>query len=152
MFMIKAYNFSNSRVNNFRFLTGNNQGYKLVAMNMADRIKQRMQELDIKQDDLAKQAGLTQPAIFKLLSGKTRRTTRLTEIAKALGVRPEWLVEGIEPKFPAIEANDQEFLAAYHTLPSQEQAAVRTLVFRGRLAQTQAQTQAQAPSLERRTG
>lgn len=81
MFMIKAYNFSNSRVNNFRFLTGNNQGYKLVAMNMADRIKQRMQELDIKQDDLAKQAGLTQPAIFKLLSGKTRRTTRLTEIA-----------------------------------------------------------------------
>ena len=64
---------------------------------MVDRVKQRMQELDIKQDELAKAAELTQPAIFKLLAGKTKRTTRLAEIAKALGVRPQWLATGEGP-------------------------------------------------------
>ncbi len=95
--MPKLYNFSNQYVNNFKFLTCDNQGYKLVFMNMADRIKQRMLELDIKQEELGKAAGLTQPAIFKLLSGKTQRTTRLAEIAKALKVRPEWLATGEGP-------------------------------------------------------
>ena len=69
-------------------------GYRFINMNIADRIKQRMRELDVTQDDLARQVQLTQPAIFKLLSGKTQRTTRLAEIAKALKVRPEWLASG----------------------------------------------------------
>ena len=95
--MPESYNSSNQSVNNFKFLTNDNQGYKLVFMNMADRIKQRMQKLGITQDELAKQAELTQPAIFKLLAGKTQRTTRLAEIAKALEVRPQWLATGEGP-------------------------------------------------------
>ena len=83
--MPESYNSSNQSVNNFKFLTNDNQGYKLVFMNMADRIKQRMQKLGITQDELAKQAELTQPAIFKLLAGKT------------LEVRPQWLATGEGP-------------------------------------------------------
>ena len=106
-------------------------------MNMADRIKQRMQELDINQDDLAQSVGLTQPAIYKLLSGKTKRTTRLTEIARKLGVRSEWLVEGSEPKYPGVDTVDQAFICAYNTLPPEQKHAIRTLVFSGRQMQSQ---------------
>ncbi len=67
-------------------------------MGIADRIKQRMDEIEgMSQEVLAKKVGLTQPAIFKLLSGKTKRTTRFAEIAAALGVRPEWLATGQGP-------------------------------------------------------
>lgn len=99
-------------------------------MNMADRIKQRMQEIGMTQDQLATAASLTQPAIFKLLAGKTKRTTRLAEISRALGVRPEWLATGIGRKEPAANENDQIFLAAYHALPEDEKEAINVLVFR----------------------
>lgn len=132
MVMAKSYNFSNLQVNNFRFLTYDNQGYKLVFMNMADRIKQRMLELDIKQEDLGKAVGLTQPAIFKLLSGKTKRTTRLTEIAKALKVSPEWLVEGTEPMLPGATDNDQdiaEMVTLLKSLPISQRQSLKSLDF-----------------------
>lgn len=118
---------------------------------MAERIKQRMQEIGMTQDQLATAASLTQPAIFKLLSGKTKRTTRLAEIARALGVRPEWLVTGTGKKEPTGDADDQAFLAAYHPLPETEQEAVRTLVFRGRpLTSDQGQGQNSIAANERR--
>lgn len=99
-------------------------------MNIAQRIQQRMDEIGMTQDQLATRIGLTQPAVFKLLSGRTRRTTRLIEIAWALGVRPEWLSDGIEPKEPFLGKEDQAFISEYLVLPPEEKEALRVLVRR----------------------
>lgn len=59
---------------------------------MADRIKQRMDQIGLTQEDLARGAGLTQPAIWKLLAGKTKRSTRLAEIAETLQLTMNQLI------------------------------------------------------------
>lgn len=96
MVMGHDYNFSNSPVNDFSILTCNNQGYKFLGMTMADRIKRRMEQIGITQDQLARGAGVTQPAIWKLLTGKTKRSTRLAEIAATLQLTVDQLI-GKEP-------------------------------------------------------
>ncbi|MCP5197688.1 MAG: helix-turn-helix transcriptional regulator [Gammaproteobacteria bacterium] len=94
-------------------------------MDMADRIRQRMDEMGISQDALARQAGLTQPAIFKLLAGKSRRTTRLAEIAKTLKVRPEWLVTGEGPMLSdEVTADDLAIVHEIHTMFSDEEKPI----------------------------
>lgn len=67
-------------------------------MSIGERAKQRMDEIGMSQEALARAVGISQPAIFKLLAGKTLRSTRLAEIAAALGVRPQWLANGELPK------------------------------------------------------
>lgn len=115
-------------------------------MNMVDRIKQRMQDLEINQDDLAQATGLTQPAIHKLLAGITKRTTRLPELISALKTTKDWLVDGIGPKDAVVNPQNQEFYRAFESMPKEEQEAIRVLVMRRCFqAQDQAQAQAQAP-------
>ncbi|HBE9078599.1 TPA: helix-turn-helix transcriptional regulator [Serratia fonticola] len=46
---------------------------------------------------LAEMVGVSQPSIWKLVSGKTNSSRKLVEIARALKVRPEWLARGEEP-------------------------------------------------------
>lgn len=46
------------------------------------------------QESLAKAVGVSQTAIYKMLSGDTTRTRFINEIARALNVRPEWLLQG----------------------------------------------------------
>ncbi len=132
--MHEEYNFSNGCVNNFRFLTLDNVSYKVERMTvtMAERIKERMGEIGISQEALAKAAGLTQPAIFKLLSGKTRRTTRLPEISSVLGVLPNWLATGQGPKFDSITPDEREWLEEYRAMDQEEREAYRLLMKRRR--------------------
>lgn len=61
---------------------------------IADRILQRMTDLDLTQDALAKLAGVSQTAIHKLITGKSQRTRYLVQIARALQCDPEWLAAG----------------------------------------------------------
>ncbi|HEX5464439.1 MAG TPA: S24 family peptidase [Burkholderiales bacterium] len=63
-------------------------------MTMADRIKRRMGELRLTQDDLAKALRVSQPAIHKLMSGKTLKTKNIIQLAKTLQVSPDWLENG----------------------------------------------------------
>ncbi|CNK74165.1 repressor protein CI [Yersinia enterocolitica] len=64
---------------------------------IAERINLAMNELGLTQGSLAKLAGVTQPTIWKLTSGKTQSTGKILEISRALGVHPEWLASGIGP-------------------------------------------------------
>jgi transcriptional regulator with XRE-family HTH domain len=80
-------------VNNQSHSTDNNRSYRLVVMALSDRIKERMQSLNLTQDELAQRVGISQTAIHKLLSGKSQRTRYLNELANALGCAPEWLAE-----------------------------------------------------------
>lgn len=60
----------------------------------ADRLKEAMHISGLSQDQLAKLVGVSQPAIQKMVAGRTQGSRKLVEIASALGVRPEWLSSG----------------------------------------------------------
>ncbi|TKV09263.1 helix-turn-helix transcriptional regulator [Citrobacter sp. wls619] len=61
----------------------------------SDRLKDSMQKAGLTQSQLAEAVGVSQGAIQKLVSGKAKSTTKLVQIANVLGVRPEWLSEGV---------------------------------------------------------
>lgn len=66
-------------------------------MTFKSRLKKAMEEGGFTQASLAKESGLAQSMIWKLVSGKASGTSKLVPISKALGVRPEWLGEGTGP-------------------------------------------------------
>lgn len=63
-------------------------------MEMKDRIKQRTKELNLSQAALAEAVGISQVAIHNLASGKTTKTSKLLQLAKALQCNPDWLENG----------------------------------------------------------
>ncbi|MBY6104880.1 helix-turn-helix transcriptional regulator [Ferrimonas balearica] len=62
-------------------------------MAIANRLRDRRLELGLTQTELADIAGTTQQSIQSIESGNIRRPRNLIEIAKALGVSPEWLAQ-----------------------------------------------------------
>ncbi|WMV70892.1 helix-turn-helix domain-containing protein [Xenorhabdus griffiniae] len=66
-----------------------------------------MHEGGFSQGALAKAVGMAQSSVWKLTSGTATRTTRLVDIARVLGVRPEWLSDGKGP-MKAEESNEPE--------------------------------------------
>ncbi|MEQ9888870.1 helix-turn-helix transcriptional regulator [Pectobacterium zantedeschiae] len=60
----------------------------------AERLTAAMAASGYSQERLAAAVGLTQPAIQKMVSGKTLRSSKSVEMAQVLRVRPEWLVSG----------------------------------------------------------
>jgi SOS-response transcriptional repressor LexA len=75
--------------------TRNKPSYIVGFMgNLADRLNQRMSDLDMVQEQLAKAAGVSQVTIHNLSTGKSRKSRYLREIATALGVTVDWLELG----------------------------------------------------------
>ncbi|EAC0927890.1 helix-turn-helix transcriptional regulator [Salmonella enterica] len=64
---------------------------------LADRLNYAMHEMGMSQGQLAKAAGMAQPTIWRITSGNARGTTKIVELANALGVRSEWLSNGTGP-------------------------------------------------------
>lgn len=60
----------------------------------SDRLQKAMVDAGLTQAELAMKVGVSQPAIWRLVAGKTNTTRKLVEIANALGVSPEWLSTG----------------------------------------------------------
>lgn len=61
---------------------------------LADRLKLAMDISGMSQGALAKASGVAQPTIWRLSSGNARGSTKIVQIANALGVRVEWLSSG----------------------------------------------------------
>lgn len=83
-----------------RVLTINTLAYKLNPMKnetLADRLTKAMNDSGMTQGALAKASGVAQPTIWRLTSGNARGSTKIVEIANALGVRVEWLSTGEGP-------------------------------------------------------
>lgn len=73
-----------------------NLGYKFTSMSKLGKIlENELQRQGITQDQLAQAIGATQPAIAKIVSGKTQKSRFLTDIAEYLGVSTNYL-KGIE--------------------------------------------------------
>jgi len=74
---------------------------------LSQNVRLKMKSLGLTQADLAEKAGVAQPTIHRLLSGKIATTTKLVELAQALQCDVEWLLTGesealsnIEPATP----------------------------------------------------
>ena len=67
------------------------------------------------QEDLAKAASIKQPSLSALETGGTKDVTGtvLLALAKALKVRPEWLLNDSGPMEPDIKGDELQMLAAY---------------------------------------
>ncbi|EOU3097406.1 TPA: helix-turn-helix transcriptional regulator [Yersinia enterocolitica] len=63
----------------------------------SERLVKAMDSAGMSQAMLATAVGLSQPSIWKLVSGQTHTSRKLIEISHALGVRPEWLSQGVGP-------------------------------------------------------
>ncbi|MBL3522835.1 helix-turn-helix transcriptional regulator [Serratia plymuthica] len=64
-----------------------------MKMTLAQRMKVAMSAANVTQSALADKVRVSQAAIQKIASGKAKSSTKIVEIAAALGVRPEWLGE-----------------------------------------------------------
>ncbi|MCP3899548.1 MAG: helix-turn-helix transcriptional regulator [Desulfobacteraceae bacterium] len=58
-------------------------------------LNNRMSTLDIDQEELGKKVGLSQPAIHKILSGKTKKPRSLAQIANVLNIPLDVIFESI---------------------------------------------------------
>ena len=65
-----------------------------TVMTIAERTKLARERIGLKQDELAKKAGVSQGTIANIESGFRKRPRNILSIAKALGVDPSWLESG----------------------------------------------------------
>jgi len=70
-------------------------------MELNERVSTARVHAQLTQAQLAKAAGVSQQAIQKLESGKSKDSKKIAQIAIACGVRPEWLTTGDEPMVAA---------------------------------------------------
>lgn len=83
-------------------------------MTLAIRLKKAMDIRQISQGKLAKQSGIAQSMIWKLVNGKADGTTKMVQLARALQVNPDWLqngtgdmeLEGPEKELEPLEYNN----------------------------------------------
>jgi transcriptional regulator with XRE-family HTH domain len=72
---------------------------------LAQRIRQRLSDLDMSQRELADRCTVSAPAVNDWVTGKTQglKASTLLKAAKALGVSPQWLESGVGVKSPRDE-------------------------------------------------
>lgn len=63
-------------------------------MKFSERLAHAMKLAGYTQGSLAEAVGMAQSSIWKLVSGEAKGSRRIVDIAKVLGVRPEWLTDG----------------------------------------------------------
>ena len=71
-------------------------------MTLGTRIREARDDAGMNQADLAYKIGIKKQSISSLEKGDTRETGKLYRIAKVLGVEPEWLDTGNDPKNPVV--------------------------------------------------
>lgn len=71
------------------------------------RLRERMDEMDLSQEELASAVDATQGAISQILTGLTRNSRLLPKIAAALAVNLDWLVGVTDDKIDMFDAEHQ---------------------------------------------
>lgn len=82
--------------------------------NLADRLKIARLHAGLSQGELARKAGVKQPVISQLETGKNAGSTYVVSIAEACGISAEWLVNGrggMLPETSGFDANVEPALA-----------------------------------------
>ena len=81
--------------------------------NLGQRIKVERERLGLTQEELGRKCGMSDKGISDIERGRTRATTRVVSIAKALKVTPTWLETGRGPKDPPHSTTDPAYIAAH---------------------------------------
>lgn len=89
--MESDYHYHCIEVNHHHCFTANNYGCTLPDMTLAERLLKARAYAKLRQDQLAKQSGVSQQAISRLETGVQKSSTDIVQLAVACGVRPEWL-------------------------------------------------------------
>lgn len=83
-----------------------------------------MQLKGISQGALSKATGIAQPTIWRLVNGKAKGSTKINEIARSLGVSPDWLSDGIgehdssaERSYPSVDRSNTMSLGKVTSFP-----------------------------------
>jgi transcriptional regulator with XRE-family HTH domain len=71
-----------------------------MALTLSERIRDRLNELEMTAAELARQVGIKPPSVFLWLDGTTKsiKGQNLLRAAAALKVTPDWLATGKGPK------------------------------------------------------
>lgn len=113
-------------------------------MNLAERLGRAAEIGKVSQKELARIAGISEGAVSKLFSGKSReiKAAHLFPIAKRCHVDPEWLATGrgqtqvggvrdkrgtYDPK-AEFEPKHIDLLRMYKRLPKEARAPIRTMI------------------------
>lgn len=93
------------------------------------RLRKRRRDLGWTQTELADKVGTSQAVIQKIENGKSLRPRILEELAAALGVKPAWLMFGVEE---AGELSDDaiELARAWARLKEPHRTAMREAILR----------------------
>ncbi|MGE4324201.1 MAG: helix-turn-helix domain-containing protein, partial [Sphingobium sp.] len=71
-----------------------------MAEILGARLESLIRERKTSQSAIARQVGVSQPSIGRLISGETRQTGKLLEIAQALKTSPAYLTGGTDDPTP----------------------------------------------------
>lgn len=74
----------------------------------AIRLRDRMREIGVTQDDLADSVGATQSAISQILTGKTTNSRYLPKLASALAVNLNWLLGVTDEKIDMFDSSGDQ--------------------------------------------
>lgn len=83
------------------------------------RLLSCMKAAGISQSELARRTGLSQPSIGRLITGETKETGKLIEIAQALGTTPQYLTGADAPPPSTVESARRGF-AGFESAPRRE--------------------------------
>lgn len=100
---------------------------------IADRLKARMEACELSQAALAREVGVSQQSIGRLVSGEALGSRYLHKIATALHTTPAYLTgetDDPDSELPdeSLTADEREILEAFRRLTSKDQAATRQLI------------------------
>lgn len=95
--MRHVYSFAYTSVNRHSFRDSDRRVYRIVGMNIGERISERLESLGGRREGfsqawLARQTGLSQPTINALIKKPERGSKHLYSIARALGTSVAYLV------------------------------------------------------------
>lgn len=102
-------------------------------MILADRIKERMDALELTQAALARQSGVSQQSISRLVSGEAMGSRYLHKIAAALRTTPAYLTgetedPGGEVPDDVLSGEEQELVEYFRRLTTKDRAAARQII------------------------
>lgn len=85
--------------------------------NIAKNIERLMLEQNLKQDDLARLAGVSQNTISKIVKGSTKESRKLPDIARALSVSVNDLVGSGGNPLPKVQTDKKSLMEIQDMLP-----------------------------------
>lgn len=101
-----------------------------MAEIIGSRLKALIDDRGTSQSELARATGMSQPSVARLITGLTRETGKLLELARALRTTPEYLVgytddaEAVPGIGRQLSTEEREVLEMFHSMTPRGRDAI----------------------------